>query len=107
MSKIENWPKLKIGQNWKLDKLKIEQTENSTKLKIVQKLKIGQNWKLDKLTKLKIGNWTKLKNGNWKLDKWKMDEIGKLEIEQNSLNWPKLKIEHNWKLKKEKNKIDL
>ena len=51
LDKIENWTKFKIGQYWKLDKLKkLDKIENWTKLKI------GQNWKLDK-----IENWTKLK----------------------------------------------
>ena len=52
--------KLKIGQNWKLDKV-----ESWTKLKI------GSNWKSDKIEKNE--NWIKLKIGQkWK--SWPNDE---------------------------------
>ena len=37
MDKIVNWTKLKIGQNWKLEKLK-----NWTKLEKLDK--VGQSW---------------------------------------------------------------
>ena len=95
-TKIENWTKIgKKIDYWTWKKwTKIEQ--KSDKLKIGYKLKIGQNWKLDKIgqkleksTKLKIGhNWK-----NWKLDKnlknrpnWKWTKI---EIRQ-KLIWTKI-----------------
>ena len=46
LDKIENWTKLKIGQNWKV----LNKIENWTKLNI------GQSWTLDK-----IEYWTKSK----------------------------------------------
>ena len=65
------------NQSWKLDKLKIGQIENQTKVEIgqIEKLKNGQ---IENQTKVEIGqieNWTKVKNEqienwtNWKSDK--------------------------------------